>query len=200
MTSASTDTRAGMPMPDMQLDTDLTALFELADQIGHHVEACAGRRLIDYMDAQAIDHLDTRDRTTPIGYERDTAMITLVSILPAHLFTWTPADRGGSWRVDRAAIADYIAHRPAPMISVELVTVLRPKHRPEIHAFAEGVPIAARQHLVNTNAPFSGHQWRDRIDATMATASRAARAALADAYAKSPGKPYIDQWKEPDTP
>lgn len=85
MTSTNPSAGAGKSAAGVQLDTELVALLQLTDQLGHHVEHRAATRLLAHMDAAAIAYLDTgTSRAVPTGHETDTGLITLVAMM--HVF------------------------------------------------------------------------------------------------------------------
>ncbi|AHB79251.1 hypothetical protein [Mycobacteroides abscessus] len=201
MTSTNTHQLAGAGYsPTVQLDADLIALLELTDQLGHHVEHRAAVRLLAHMDAANIAYLDTgTTKAIPRGHETDTGLITLVGMMPGHLFT--RHRKAGTWRLTRAAIARRAQAVPEPIVTaIELITLCGPdRSQDQTRVFINGSPITASHVTVDPAAPWPNTVWERHVTATLTSASPAARATLAAAYARTPGARYITEPKEPRT-
>lgn len=198
MTSTNPSAGAGKSAAGVQLDAELVALLQLTDQLGHHVEHRAATRLLAHMDAAAIAYLDTgTSRAVPTGHETDTGLITLVAMMPKHLFT--RHRKSGTWRLTRAAVARRAHTAPAPILTaIELITVRGPERgHDQTHVFINGAPITAHHITIDPAAPWPASVWEHHVTGALAQASPAARSALTTAYASTPGARYLTDPQEP---
>lgn len=198
MTSTNPTAGAGRTRAGVQLDAELVALLQLTDQLGHHVEHRAATRLLAHMDAAGIAYLDTgTSRAVPTGHETDTGLITLVAMMPNHLFT--RHRKAGTWRLTRAAVARQAQAATAPVVTaIELITLYGPdRSQDQTRVFINGAPIAASHVAIDAAAPWPDAVWERHVTATLADASPAARAALTAAYASTPGARYLTDRQEP---
>lgn len=150
MTSTNPEPAAGGTRAGVQLDAELTALLQLTDQLGHHVEHRAATRLLAHMDHHRIEHYDTgTSHAVPRGHDADTALITLVAMMPTRIFSWHPTS--STYRLTRAALATHLKTKPSPIVAaIEVLTITRAGHTPAIHTFINGAPIAARCYTLDT--------------------------------------------------
>lgn len=91
-----------------ELDPALRRLLELTDQLGHYAEYRCAAELLAFMDRAALAELITGPSlAVPLGHETDTALISLVALMPNRLFIRGRASR--TYRLTRAAVAGYVA-------------------------------------------------------------------------------------------